>query len=123
MYIVQVYLQIGCAAADLNITQPGQEARGGDIRQWFAPLLVTDVLEGRPAGECSKQSLQLPGTAQLEGGRVQGGGGGRGGDVHAEPLLRATPLGVPIAGTQVATRVCSGQQGVLVTVVTLQSIH
>ena len=78
MYIVQVYLQIGCAAADLNITQPWQEARGGDIRQWFAPLLVTDVLEGRPAGECSKQSLQLPGTAQLEGGRVQDGGGGRG---------------------------------------------
>ena len=48
-----IYLQIGCAAADLNITQPGQEARGRDIRQWFAPLLVTDVLEGRPAGECS----------------------------------------------------------------------
>ena len=48
-----IYLQVGCAAADLNITQPGQEARGGDIRQWFAPLLVTDVLEGRLTGECS----------------------------------------------------------------------
>ena len=75
------------------------------------------------AGECSKQSLQLPGTAQLEGGRVQGGGGGRGGDVHAEPLPPATRLGVPIPGAQVATRVSPRQQGVLVTVVTLQSIH
>ena len=53
------------------------------------------------AGECSQQSLQLPGTAQLEGGRVQDRGGGRGGDVHAEPILAATRLGVVIPGAQV----------------------
>ena len=113
------------AAADFDVPECREEAGGRNVWQCSTSSLrslVTEVAECGVAEEGDEQTFQLPGTAQLEGGR--GRGGGRGGDEHAAGLRHQASLGVLAGGGgEDPAGVRHTQHRVLVTAVAVQAFN